>query len=242
MQAKPVIAINCNFEEQVLPVSTAGAAYYDCVLDAGGLPFLLPHVSEEKDVEALLALARGLLLTGSKDIPPHLYGESEIHPKTQLIHPRRTEFDFKLFRAALKKRIPVLAICGGMQEVNVALGGDLIQDIADFCPNSLPHRKRKPHIAMHRVTVKRGTLLHKVLGADSCVTNSYHHQSVRNPAPGLVVSAVCEDGIIEALEPEDGRFILAVQWHPERMRNDRVQTRLFTSLVSAARDYAAGKR
>lgn len=240
---KPVIAINCNFEEQVLPTSTAGAAYYDCVLDAGGLPLLLPPVSKEKDIEALLNLAGALIMTGSKDVPPHLYRESEIHPKTQLIHPRRTGFDFKLLRGALKKRMPVLAICGGMQEVNVALGGDLIQDIADFCPGALPHSKRRPHIAMHRVTVKRGTLLHKVLGTDSCVTNSYHHQSVRKPAPGLIVSAVCEDGIIEALEPRRtaGRFILAVQWHPERMKSDRTQTKLFASLVSAAREYAAGK-
>jgi putative glutamine amidotransferase len=239
--AKPVIAINCNFEERDRPLSTVATEYYDCVTDAGGLPLLLAPLSGEKDIESLLALGNGLILTGSKDIPPHLWGESRIHPKTQLIHPRRTEFDFKLLRAALKKRIPVLAICGGMQEVNVALGGDIIQDISDLRPNSLPHRKRRPYIAAHRITVKPGTLLHKVLGTEFCVTNSYHHQAVRNPAPGLIVSAVCEDGIIEAIEPrrKAGRFLLAVQWHPERMRDDRIQTRLFTWLVQTAKDYSA---
>ncbi|MFH1421715.1 MAG: gamma-glutamyl-gamma-aminobutyrate hydrolase family protein [Planctomycetota bacterium] len=231
----PLIAINCSYEKKASEQSILNSEYYDSIINAGGLPIALLPVHSKKDISSILKIAKGLVLVGSDDIPPHFYGDSEVHPKTKLIHQRRLEFDFALFRIAWKTKIPVLAICGGMQEVNVARGGTLHQDIPSLLPDTLHHTKKKPRIASHRVDLVKGTLIHSILKTDSCITNSYHHQCVKNIAPGLMVSAVCEDGVIEAIEPvKHDRFILAVQWHPERMRNDKIQENLFKAFVLTA--------
>jgi putative glutamine amidotransferase len=218
--------------------------YTGAVLAARGLPVILPILDGEPDLVAdCLAAVDGLLFSGGEDVAPAYYGEAR-DERCRAVDPERDGFEMALARAALAHRLPVLGICRGLQLLNVAAGGSLYQDLA--CrPGTLPHhdapgaRRGEP---IHRVTVRPGTRLAALMGVAEAVVTSTHHQFVKGLAPGLSVCAESlEDGIVEAVEDPSRPFLLAVQWHPERMVRDHPpQLALFRGLVEAAGGRRAG--
>lgn len=171
-----------------------------------------------------------LLLPGGGDIDPKFYGQERI-PACGEPNVLRDTAEPLLLRAFLAADKPVLAICRGIQLMNVALGGDLYQDIKPF--EHVPHNDHWGKI--HTVTVRRDTLLSRILGQDTVLVNSQHHQAVDKVAPGLVLSALSEDGIVEGIEKPDAKFCLGVQWHPEWLQAaaDPAMQRIFDAFVAA---------
>jgi putative glutamine amidotransferase len=193
-----------------------------------------------------LANCDGLMLTGGVDVDPAVYGETDRHPTVE-IDPERDEYELRLARLALDRDLPVLAICRGAQVLNVAAGGTLIQDLPSHDPNVLAHQQSEPkdHTS-HEITVAEGTCLSMLLGGGRDVSgrvavNSRHHQSVKDPAPGFVVSATAPDGVVEAIERPASRFCVGVQWHPENFWKAGTFQTLFEGLVEAARRYHADR-
>ncbi len=206
--------------------------YASAVVKAGGLPVLLPH--EPEQTEAYLDLIDGLVVTGGAfDVDPALFGASTRHASVTT-KDRRTAFELAVTRGAVAADKPVFGICGGQQLLNVALGGTLIQHIPDEVPDALAHEQPNPRTeAGHVVKVTKGTLLHRITGADELPVNSAHHQAVRELAPGFVVDATAPDGVIEGIEDPRRRFLIGVQWHPEYAISDG-DTRLFDAFIAAA--------
>lgn len=212
------------------------AGYVDAVLAAGGLPILLPHAQDAAG--AYLALLDGLVVTGGAfDVPPELYGEAR-REACGPTKPARTAFEKDLLEAALAARLPVLCVCGGMQLMNVARGGTLYQDLvadAGLRGHEQPPPKDLPS---HDALVSEGTHLAALVGRGPIRVNSTHHQAVKDPGQGVLVSARAPDGVIEAIELPDLPFALGVQWHPEAvLRHDPGQAALYRGLVQAARDF-----
>jgi len=189
-----------------------------------------------------LANCDGVMLTGGVDVDPVVYGEAERHPTVE-IDAERDEYELQLARLALDRDLPVLAICRGAQVLNVAAGGTLIQDLPSHDPTVLAHQQSEPKDQpSHEIAVKGGTCLSMLLGGGRDVSgnvavNSRHHQSVKDPAPGFVVSATAPDGVVEAIERPASRFCLGVQWHPENFWKAGTFLTLFQGLVAAARRY-----
>jgi putative glutamine amidotransferase len=215
----------------------AMADYLEAVKRVGGEPFeldLQQHAPEE-----VASLGDGLLLTGGGDVNPVLYGE-EPHPTFQPSEPGRDEFEIALVRAAYEARLPIFAICRGMQLLNVAFGGTLVQDIPSMVNGASPHSVPEPryHLA-HEVWVVKGSqlaaLMAEKLEGDTCQVNSRHHQAVRNVAAGWEPTAMAPDGVIEAIEAPGDVFRMAVQWHPENFWRTGEFRPLFEGFVNAAR-------
>ena len=211
------------------------ATYVDAVLAAGGLPILLPHLAEAAG--AYLALLDGLVVTGGAfDVPPELYGEAR-RPVCGALKPERTAFEKDLLEAALAARLPVLGVCGGMQLLNVVRGGTLHQDLvadAGVPGHEQPPPKDRP---THEVRIAPGTLLAALVGDGPLPANSTHHQAVREPGAGVLVSGRTADGVVEAIELPDLPFALGVQWHPEAvLRHEPRHAALYRGLVQAAQD------
>ena len=212
------------------------ATYVDAVLAAGGLPILLPHLAEAAG--AYLALLDGLVVTGGAfDVPPELYGEAR-RPVCGALKPERTAFEKDLLEAALAARLPVLGVCGGMQLLNVVRGGTLHQDLladAGVPGHEQPPPKDRP---THEVRITPGTLLAALVGEGPLPANSTHHQAVREPGAGVLVSGRTADGVVEAIELPDLPFALGVQWHPEAvLRHEPRHAALYRGLVLAAGDF-----
>ena len=211
------------------------AGYVDAVLLAGGLPILLPHAPQAAG--AYLALLDALVVTGGAfDVPPELYGEPR-RSACGPTKPERTAFEKDLLEAALAARLPVLGVCGGMQLMNVVRGGTLYQDLvadADLRGHEQPAPKDLPS---HEARITPGSHLAALVGGAPLPVNSTHHQAVREPGAGVLVSARAPDGVVEAIELPDLPFAIGVQWHPEAAaRHDPRHAALYAGLVQAARD------
>ncbi len=208
--------------------------YLDSVARAGGLPLLVDPVG---DPSGLLERVDALVLTGGPDLDPRGYGE-EPQLQTYGADPHIDAFEVALVREAIDRELPTLAICRGLQLLNVALGGTLHQHIPDD-PGVEPHgRPGEPGGGRaQEISIEPGTLLSKVMGTQRPVGSCHHHQAVARVGRGLRVVARADDGIVEGLESEDaGGWLLAVQWHPEDTADtDPAQQRLFDALVAEAR-------
>ncbi|CAN5461629.1 gamma-glutamyl-gamma-aminobutyrate hydrolase family protein [soil metagenome] len=216
--------------------------YVEGVFDAGGAPIVLPPIGGARNVESLVGAMDGLLLSGGSDLDPKYYGEAGI-PEMGATIPERDEFEMALVGAALRRGIPIFGICRGLQVLNVALGGTLYQDIsAQLGDDALSHRQTALKFQpAHEVEVRSGSWVGEAMGETGVKVNSYHHQAVKELAPGLVVSASSPDGVIEAVESRDfsDQWLFGVQWHAEAMRTVGVEHRnLFAALVSAAENHA----
>ncbi len=191
---------------------------------------LLPINPFSRDAAKLLEHIDGLVIVGGADIHPSFYKEKS-KKKIEPIYRGRTYFEMWLYRAAQKKKIPILAICHGMQLLNVIYGGTLHQDIQTEVKGARNHRsKRQP---LHRVEIQAGSLCHKIFHKKSFIVHSHHHQAVKVPGRSIKITAVAEDGIPEAIEGPPRT--IAVQWHPERQAKDPVQIRLFRYFIRLAR-------
>jgi putative glutamine amidotransferase len=208
-------------------------AYLDAVVRAGGRPIVIDPIGEP---DGLLDRVDGLVLTGGPDIDPACYGQTP-HPKTYGVDRRVDDFEFPLTHDAIARGTPTLAICRGLQTLNVALGGTLYQHVLDEPAVPAHGRPGEPNGAReHEVTIESGTLLAKVMGSTRVIASCHHHQAVDRVAAGLRVVARADDGIVEGLEPVEGSgWLLAVQWHPEdTAAADAMQQRLFDALVHQA--------
>ncbi|HEY3279693.1 MAG TPA: gamma-glutamyl-gamma-aminobutyrate hydrolase family protein [Gemmatimonadales bacterium] len=206
---------------------TLNVAYVHALERAGLVPLAVPTLLAPARAAAALNGVRGLVLTGGEDVEPARYGAAP-HPKLQDTDPARDAAELALIAAARERRLPVLAICRGIQILNVALGGTLFQDLDSERPGPVPHAGEETR---HEVRVEPGSLLERTLGVAAATVNSRHHQALRDVAPGLRAVAWAEDGVIEAAEPTDpaAPWTLAVQWHPE----DLTERALFDGFARA---------
>jgi len=238
---QPMIGITCDLDpgtgrEPRTPGRKAHVLYDDyvhAVLASGGLPVLLPAVSSDECRGAYVQHLHGLLIPGSPtDVDPWRYGE-EPHARLGPVNPVRTDFEIQMVRLALMRELPVFGICGGSQVLNVALGGSLYQDILAQLAKAYKH-SGAPERA-HTIDIVPGTHLAAILGTQEMRVNSLHHQAVKAPGHGLIISASARDGVIEAVEMVDQPFVIGVQWHPERLyAEDEAAQRLFSVFVQQA--------
>ena len=196
------------------------AAYVTALERAGLIPLIVPPLSSERAAAAVLDSVSGLVLTGGEDVDPARYGERR-HEKVRSVNAARDATEAALVEAAKNRGMPVLAICRGIQILNVALGGTLVQDISSQCKTDIAHDEDGPRDSRsHEIIVEPGSLIANAIGAERCTVNSFHHQSVKDVADGMRVSARSPDGIVEGIESTDEDWwVLAVQWHPEEMTN-----------------------
>jgi putative glutamine amidotransferase len=213
--------------------------YRQAVIHVGGEVLIIERSMPTAD--ALNGIG-GLLLTGGGDVDPARYGEAP-HPSLVDVEPLRDEFEIALVREARSKNLPIFAICRGLQVLNVAFGGTLVQDIPSQVPGALEHRLAvPPHEAFalaHEVWLDKDTKLTRLMSerlgaADTCEVNSRHHQAVKQVAPNFHVSATAPDGVIEAIEDPSALFCLAVQWHPENFWRTGEFRPLFETFVETA--------
>lgn len=211
--------------------------YVESIRRAGGEP--LEVGADDESPEQILARVDGVMLTGGGDVDPDLYGEPR-HGSFDPAESGRDEFELALSRAAVAAGVPFLAICRGMQLLNVAMGGSLVQDIPTQVPGALEHSVPEPryHVA-HDVWVAKGSRLAGLIAehledGETCAVNSRHHQSVARIAPGFEVTATSPDGVVEAMEKPGASFCVAVQWHPENFWRTGEFRSLFEGFVAAA--------
>ena len=213
--------------------------YRQAVLHVGGEPRVLDL---SMSIEQALAGIDGLLLTGGDDVEPARYGETP-HPTVKEAEPGRDEFEIGLITAARARQLPIFAICRGVQVLNVACGGTLVQDIPSQVPGALAHSlpvpPYEPYSLAHEIWMEKDSLLstlmrERLADNDSCEVNSRHHQAVKTVAPGFAASATAPDGVIEAIEDPAMPFCLGVQWHPENFFRTGEFRPLFEGFLEAA--------
>ncbi len=213
------------------------SGYVAAVEEAGGIAVTLP--AQLRAVPELIATLDALILTGGGDIDPVHYGQP-LHPATHSIDPDRDRFELDLTRMAVERGLPLLGICRGIQVINVALGGTLIQDIPAEVPAALVHQTPEDApIATHPVCLQTDSRLAALIQCADLLTNSAHHQAIQSLAPALRVVGWSQDGVVEAVESTDQSFVIGVQWHPEILFRDAApHRRLFACLVEACANRA----
>ncbi len=244
---QPIVGITCGGIQPAHshhpPRVGQNQTYVHALIRAGAAPVLLPNVVDQELLRVLYESLDGLLLSGGGDIDPARYGES-IHEKCGRIDAERDEAELTLARWAVEDGKPLLAICRGIQILNVALGGSLYQDIQAQIPDSLEHTWYPEHPRQHRshaIAVSPGTRLAQILEVASISVNSLHHQALKDLAPPLTVSARASDQVVEAVELSSFSqghhpFALGVQWHPEDLAPDDLrQQGLFDALVESCK-------
>ena len=207
-------------------------SYVDCVYKAGGIPVLVPCFEDENMLRQYMQRVDGFLFIGGADYPPEFYNES-LHQETKVLPKRRSSVDIMLVKLALSKQIPILGICAGIQLINIASGGKLIQHL----PTVRDHGPREDGTDNeHETKITGGKILKDLFGTRQILVNSGHHQGVDPKFVGsrLQVVAQAENGVVEAIESVDERFLLGVQWHPERIRDIDHQKKIFDAFVKAS--------
>ncbi|HEX6101130.1 MAG TPA: gamma-glutamyl-gamma-aminobutyrate hydrolase family protein [Thermoanaerobaculia bacterium] len=237
---KPIIGIGCDVQspEGKRELVFAYLTYVEAVRRAGAIPVLIPPQPE--NAGQLMRELDGFLLAGGFDCDPAAYGEDP-HPTLEPMDPRRQANDLALAEAARRQEVPMLGICLGLQVMNVAAGGTLIQDIDSQHDTEIRHASEPEDRGRHDVIIEKGTRLASVLPAVELNVNSSHHQAVHKVGQGLRVTALAPDGIVEGLEDPRHPFYLGVQWHPEDMTGEGSASAIFAAFIEAARERARMK-
>jgi putative glutamine amidotransferase len=239
----PLIAVSTSVTVDKYPERAyVNAAYLDAVQRAGGIPVPLPPQLERDARAEILKHVSGVLLTGGGDVDSARFGEAP-HPTTSEVSGARDALEIDLTEWALARRAPLLAVCRGIQVLNVALGGSLYQDIPSEPGSPIDHGQaglqgKARNVAVHQVKVRDGSRLATILGAVEVDVNSFHHQAIKRLGRGLAEVAWAPDSIIEGVELIDpAQFVVGVQWHPEELvAQDRAAFNLFAALVARARE------
>ena len=236
-QPRPYIGVNADLVPAGKHTNAhvrLALGYLDTIVAAGGLPVVVPPFNREVDLDAYLDRLDGFVLSGSAgDLDPRRHG-LPTHPAVHLLPERRDDSDRALVRKVLHRRLPVLAIGLGMQQLNVALGGSLYLHLPEEMPRAMPHRDPTGAPHRHTVLIEPNTRLEEIYGGGEIRINSSHHQAVRQVGEGLRVAAVAPDGVIEAIETTDPNwFCIGIQWHPESETASALDMQLFECFIQA---------
>lgn len=240
---KPIIGITANFNEGN---ACLAEAYYASVLEAGGVPLLIPPYVQREALIETLKTVDAVLLSGGADIDPRYMGQQPDYELLHAINPKRDEQELMLVRLAVDRQLPILGICRGIQTLAAALGGQVHQDIYSALGTALLNHDQNEErgVATHDVCFVDNTLLSSLFNEKSIGVNTFHHQAVSQVPPGFCISAYAADGVIEGMEAVDGRSIIGVQWHPESFimkEHNLCMMPLFRWLVDEASLYRAAK-
>ena len=230
---KPIIGI-------LGPVDDDGSinllhTYSAAIEKAGGVPILLPFTENEETLSEYVSACDGFLFSGGVDVEPKRFGE-ETKSECGKIQLKRDQLEFSIFKIAFESKKAILGICRGAQVINVALGGTLYQDIPTEIKTDILHRQSEPrNMPSHSVNILADTPLMELIGKERMTANSFHHQAIKALGEGLLVMALADDAIIEAVYHNDYPYLLAYQWHPERLCDtDTDNMKIFTSFIKAA--------
>ncbi len=234
LPTRPLIGLTGNFVDGCCSLASA---YYTSVLKAGGVPLVIPPTGNDEIIAHILGFLDGIVLTGGADLNPLLIGEEPI-PQLRGINAERDSHELLVTRMAADLHIPILGICRGIQVIGAAFGGLLYQDIyTQHHGTTCKHDQNADRwVATHTVELLSGSQLYNLFQTTRLAVNSFHHQAVKTPPQGFMVSATAPDGIIEAMESVNDHQILAVQWHPECfiMHNDESMMPIFHWLIKEA--------
>ncbi|RFA33621.1 gamma-glutamyl-gamma-aminobutyrate hydrolase [Virgibacillus dokdonensis] len=235
---KPVIGVTPSVEN-ASNMHFVSIANITAIEGAGGTPIILPFVPSETHIRQIAGLIDGLYLTGGNSIDPTLFVE-EPHPKLGEINPIRDQYEVALIQEIQKHQKPILGVCRGCQILNIALGGDMYQDIyAQMEGELLQHKQHAPDgHASHYVYVEEGSVLREIAGKEKIKVNSRHHQANRKLGGGMQICGMASDGVVEAIESREASFLLGVQWHPENLaiEEDAVSKNIFHAFIEACRE------
>jgi len=244
---RPLIAVTTTLApagSHNLPSVRLNVQYLTAVEEPGAAAVLLTPGHDRDSVRQLVEVAHGLVLSGGEDVDPARYGQAP-HPELGSVSPLRDEIEIAALEVALERGIPILAICRGMQLLNVALGGTLYQDLPSQRHDGLIHEQEAPVThRWHHATVKDSSGLARIFGTRELFINSFHHQGVDQLAPSLEATVWAEDGLVEGVEGKEHPWLFGVQWHPERGEAESPaderdpDRRLFWAFVQAAREFA----
>ncbi len=231
---KPIIGITVEIDSEMY--SGIRRFYVSAIEQAGGIPLLIPYLTDNEALDTLLKMCDGVLLTGGADISPEIY-DSKTDALVGPLQPFRDEIEIKVFERIIGTELPILAICRGAQLVNALMGGTLYHDIESEYNTDVTHRQTGSQTDFcHEVTVREGTPLAYIIGKNRFLVNSWHHQAVKRLGRGLKVMAESDDGIIEGFYLPEGRFLRAYQWHPQKTyAKDEYSRLIFDEFISAAR-------
>jgi len=234
---KPVIGITTNYSKNSYgqPLVLLQQSYVKAIMQAGGVPVLIPSLIAEDGWDALYARLNGILFSGGGDIGLE-HSPGHPHPRIDDVDPERDLIELKMLNTAAADGKPFLGICRGCQVMNVALGGTLYTHIPDQLPNALDHSYpgNMRTVLVHQVKIEEGTHVAEIFGEPIIKVNSLHHQGLKEIAPSLRVAGHAPDGLVEAIELPDHPFGLAVQWHPEWLTDQEGTRNLFRKFVDAA--------
>jgi putative glutamine amidotransferase len=233
---RPLVGVTTDFvaaSKHSPPQLRLHPGYCDAVVAAGGLPLLLPPLGKGPELDALLERCDGVVLSGGPDIDPRRWGLVS-HPAVQPMAERREENDKYVVRQVVQRRLPVLGVGLGAQQLNLALGGTLFLHLPEDMPRAMPHRDPAGGPHRHLVLLEPGSRMEEIYGGVEIRVNSSHHMAVRQPGKGLRVGAKSPDGVIEAVEATDPTwFCVGVQWHPESETASALDAQLFECFVQA---------
>lgn len=215
---KPIIGLTCSIDNKVSRrFNTVNYTYINAIIKAGGVPVIIPILEEPSEIDKYINMIDGLILTGGEDVSSLVFGENPVREVTQTCY-ERDDMEFALFNEAYDKGIPMVGICRGLQLANIALGGDIYQDIYSQVPDVLGHvSSYRVEYGHHLIDIKEDSILYDILGKETVAVNSLHHQSIRKLGKNLKISAKAQDGIVEAMESTNDKFFLGFQFHPEAM-------------------------
>lgn len=238
MSRKPLIGVNAEFraaKKDSPAFSFLFSNYYDAIQTAGGVPLVLPPLTNEDDLLTALDSLDGILFVGGADLDPRRDGFM-VHPSVRALDPRRETFDRLLMKHVGERRMPVFGIGVGMQLLNVSQGGNLFLHLPEDLPTAAPHKDPSDPQHRHALEVAPGSLLERVYGEGEIRVNSMHHMAIDEVAPGFMVSARCPDGVIEAIEyRNDDWFAFGTQFHPEADSASALDIRIFEEFVDGVR-------
>lgn len=239
--SKPFIGITCDYMMSEKEMSLGQERYFvskdfiDSVIDAGGVPVLIPIINKEEDMLKIMDTLDGIILSGGFDVNPIYYGE-EPTKHVGFTYTPRDLCELFIVKAAIEKDMPILGISRGQQIMTVAFGGKLYQDISDNEDSYVNHFQRASiNDIGHYINIKQGTRLHDIFDTEKLLVNSFHHQAIRTVPQNFIVAATASDGIIEAIEHKN-KPIMAVQWHPEIMvRKHPVMLKIFEEFIKSCK-------
>lgn len=236
---RPIIGLTPSLESGEHKIYTP-TSYPKAIIEAGGNPVFFNFTRDDEMIEAYAAMVDGVLFSGGDDVDPSTYGEEQIWGCGDIV-PLRDDFEIKLLKVLVEKypKKPILGICRGAQVLNVGMGGTLYQDLRSQKDGCIRHQQQQSsHYASHKAVVEEGSLLQRIYGSTEVKVNSFHHQAVKDLAPGMRLTAVASDGVVEGFEKPDHPYFVAVQWHPERLvegPHHPEHKPLFKSFVDACR-------